>query len=176
MKHIVRTLIAGLILGLAAAAAAADARVVGSAHASYGHAGHWHGYWHAGGYWPGYRGWAGYRGGWGYGPHWRTGVALGIGVDLYPYPYYGYPAYPGYVVVAPRPGYYEGYYDPPPRHAPAKPDPQFAPRFGQGPGQTEVDRQACNRWAATQPEALADAAEFHRKSLACMEGRGYEVR
>jgi len=29
---------------------------------------------------------------------------------------------------------------------------------------------------ATQSAALTDAEEFHRMSLACMEGRGYSVR
>ena len=171
MNRMLCMLAAGLVLSLGAPAADAAARVTGSVNIGVGYPGYWHagGYWR-GGYGPGYRGW-------GYGPYWRSGVAVGIGLDLYPYPYYGYPAYPGYVV-APPPAYYDDYYaNPPPRsHAPAKADPQFAPRFGQSPGQTEVDRQACNRWATTQPEAMADAGEFHRKSLACMEGRGYEVR
>ena len=178
MKHIMQTLIVGLglglCLGMAPGPAAAGVRVVGTWHSG--------GYWHGGGYWRG-----GYYPGYRWSPGWRTGVALGIGLglDLYPYPsYYGYPAYP--VVVAPPPAYYDGHYDgyydgyyanPAPRsHPPAKADPVFVPRFGQGAGQTEADRQGCNRWATTQPDAMADAGEFHRKSLACMEGRGYEVR
>jgi hypothetical protein len=58
----------------------------------------------------------------------------------------------------------------------SKPEPVIVPLRGQGPGQTERDRQACNRWATTLPAAMADAAEFERASAACMESRDYTVR
>jgi hypothetical protein len=60
--------------------------------------------------------------------------------------------------------------------APAKPDPVIYPRNGQSAEQTEADRQACNRWATTQPAALADAEVFQRAVFACMDGRGYSMK
>lgn len=115
---------------------------------------------------------------------WWGGVSIGIGVPLYygsyayPAPYaYAYPGYPGY---AGYPGYVvstlpaPAYQPVPP--APALPDPIFYPRKGQSPAQTEADRQACNRWATTQRDAMADAGVFHRAVLACMDGRGYSSR
>jgi len=60
--------------------------------------------------------------------------------------------------------------------APSRPDPVIYPRNGQSPEQTEADRQECNRWATTQPAALADAAVFHRAVEACMDGRGYTLK
>lgn len=60
--------------------------------------------------------------------------------------------------------------------APSRPDPVIYPRNGQSPEQTEADRQDCNRWATTQPAALADAAVFHRAVEACMDGRGYTMK
>ncbi len=56
------------------------------------------------------------------------------------------------------------------------PAPIIYPSQGQSAAQTEADHQACNRWATTQPSAMADAGVFHRATLACMEGRGYAVR
>ncbi|MEY8876625.1 MAG: hypothetical protein AB9M60_08975 [Leptothrix sp. (in: b-proteobacteria)] len=57
-----------------------------------------------------------------------------------------------------------------------KPVPVIAPRDGQTAQQTEADRQECNRWATTQPSALADAELFQRATAACMDARGYTVR
>ncbi|KPF48661.1 hypothetical protein IP87_12180 [beta proteobacterium AAP121] len=58
----------------------------------------------------------------------------------------------------------------------SKPDPVIYPRNGQSAEQTEADRQACNRWATTQPAAMADASVFHRAVEACMDGRGYTMK
>jgi hypothetical protein len=60
--------------------------------------------------------------------------------------------------------------------APSRPDPVIYPRNGQDAQQTEYDRQECNRWATTQPAALADASVFHRAVEACMDGRGYTMK
>ena len=130
------------------------------------------GYWGPGYYWPGY---------WGVG----LGVAaVGYSAPYYPYygyygGYYGYPAYPapatGYVVSQPQPGDQTVRSGQPVPSAPA-PDPIFYPRNGQSQAQTEVDRQACNRWATTQAGAMSDAQIFQRATFACMEGRGYTVR
>ena len=67
--------------------------------------------------------------------------------------------------------------EPAPVSVPAtRPDPVIYPRTGQSAAQTEADRQDCNRWAVTQPAALADAAVFQRAVEACMDGRGYTMR
>lgn len=82
----------------------------------------------------------------------------------------------GYTVVPPPPGadmaqpLAEAPVSPPP------PEPIFYPRNGQSAVQTETDRRACNRWATTQPNAVADAGVFQRAVAACMDGRGYTVR
>jgi hypothetical protein len=92
------------------------------------------------------------------------GVSIGIGLPFYYHPY------PAYAVAPPQVAYTE------PAPVPAAPEPIIYPRDGQSPAQTEADRQACNRWATSQPKAMADASVFHRATLACMEGRGYTVR
>jgi hypothetical protein len=109
----------------------------------------------------------------------RVVVGVGVGVGI---PYYG----PGYW--GPYGGYYGapyGYYPPggvvvapPPEAAPGPvaPDPIFYPKNGQSAAQVESDRQACNRWATTQPTAMSDAVAFQRATYACMEARGYSVR
>ncbi|MGH8796319.1 MAG: hypothetical protein ACREXI_04620 [Caldimonas sp.] len=170
------TLIRSCVLALAACAACtaplqAEARPGGhggghSAHGGWGHGGSWH------------RG-----GGWGHSGRFWGGIGLGLGLGAL---YYGYNAYPGYVVAAPLPytsypSYAPYYYDdgaaaPSPPVARAAPDPIVYPRNGQSPAQTEADRRACDRWAMTQPNAMADASVFQRATLACMDGRGYTVR
>lgn len=122
----------------------------------------------------------------GRGGRWWGGVSIGIGVPLVVGPgyygpgyygpgYYGaWPAYPAPVVVAPPVAYAE----PAAQPAPAKPAPEpiFYPRQGQSAAQVEADRQECNRWATTQPAAMADASVFHRATLACMDAHGYTAR
>ncbi|MFT3663607.1 hypothetical protein [Piscinibacter sp.] len=119
---------------------------------------------------------------------WRGGVSIGIGVPLYVgpgyyggyyggyySPWYGPYGYPAPLVVAPpAAAYAEPPAPPPPPKGP--PDPIFYPSRQQSAAQLEADRQECNRWATTQPAAMADAGVFHRATLACMEGRGYSVR
>ena len=105
---------------------------------------------------------------------WWGGVSIGIGVPLYAAPgYYGaWPVYPAPVWVAPPVAEVEPLA---PAVKPA-PEPIFYPRQGQTAAQLEADRQACNRWATTQPAAMADASVFHRATLACMDARGYTSR
>ena len=132
--------------------------------------GGYHGGWHGGGH-------VVYRGGWGYDPFWGFGLGLGLAALAAPV-YYDQP---NYVVVNP-PVYYPpapvyaapAYATPAP--APATADPIFYPRNGQSAAQTEADRQDCNRWATTQPRAMADASIFQRATFACMDGRGYTAR
>jgi hypothetical protein len=83
---------------------------------------------------------------------------------------------PGYTVVAPPPGADAAQPVPPPPPPRPLPDPIIYPRNGQSPAQTEADLQECNRWATTQPRAMADASVFQRAVAACMDGRGYTVR
>jgi Family of unknown function (DUF6515) len=115
-------------------------------------------------------------------------VSLWIGGGRYFYAngvYYA-PATGGYAVVAPPPGAESAPVSPPSASpgpaaaAPAAPkpppEPVIYPRNGQSAVQTEADRQECNRWATTQPAALADAEVFQRAIAACMDARGYTVR
>jgi hypothetical protein len=156
MQAVFRTLVLALA-ALFASAGVADAqgrhggRGGGYGHYHGGHGGH----------------------GWGHGARVWGGVGLGIGLGAW---YLGAPwYYPGYVVGVPAP-VYEIASPPPAPPVRAAPDPVVYPRNGQSAGQTEADRQACDRWAMTQPSAMADASVFHRATLACMEGRGYTVR
>ena len=142
--------------------------------------GGWHGGgggWHGGG-----GGWHGgghvvYRGGWGFDPFWGFGLGLGLAALATP----AYYDAPGVVYVNP-PVYYPPapvYAQPAPTYAPQAPamaDPIFYPRNGQSAAQVEADRQDCNRWATTQPKAMADASIFQRATFACMDGRGYSAR
>lgn len=83
---------------------------------------------------------------------------------------------PGYVVVAPPAEAVTAQPASAPVPAPSRPDPIIYPRNGQSAEQTEADRQACNRWATTQPAAMNDASVFNRAVEACMDGRGYTIR
>ena len=144
-----------------------------------------HGGWHA-------------RGGYGHGHgHWGSGWlwgGLGLGIGLWPAPHFEPNYAPTY---APNHGAYSGYqgygpvqppvvrYDEWPTPAPLTPglpipaphpDPVVYPRNGQSAELTEAGRQACNRWAATQPSAMQDGSVFQRATEACMDGRGYTLR
>ena len=168
MPHILRSFAAATALALALCALPADAQ---SRHGGWqARGGHGHGHGH--GHWGSGSGWV-----WG-------GLGLGIGLGIGSYyapnygpgygPSYGYPVYtplqPPVIVynelpVAPR--------------APAlaaRPDPVVYPRNGQSAEQTEADRQACNRWATTQQNAMQDGSVFQRATEACMDGRGYTLR
>ncbi len=106
-------------------------------------------------------------------------VSLWIGGAPYYYAngvYYAPAPGQGYAVVQPPPGAESAQPAPPPPPARPLPDPIIYPRNGQSAAQTEADRQECNRWATTQPAAMADAQVFQRATEACMDGRGYTVR
>jgi hypothetical protein len=101
-----------------------------------------------------------------------TLLPLGFyGPGLVAWPYDGFGVEAGAFPAASWPP--EAFVAPPPVWT--RPEPVIVPRRGQGPGQTERDRQACNRWATTLPAAMADAAEFERAAAACMESRDYTV-
>jgi hypothetical protein len=124
-------------------------------------------------------------------PVWSPSVSIGIGwhgghhhrgwggVWLAPaWPRYVWAA-PPVVVFAPPPvvAVAEDGKPPPVLSArPSAPDPILYPRNGQCPEQTESDRRECNRWATTQPTAMADSSVFNRAVDACLDGRGYTVR
>ena len=98
---------------------------------------------------------------------------MGIGIGFGPY-YDGGPWYPGDVLLESPPGVY---YDTLPiEPGPASLELVIYPRNGQSSEQTEADRRDCNRWAATQPDAVAHPSVFRRAIVACMEARGYTVR
>ena len=106
--------------------------------------------------------------------HVRGFVTLSIGAwPLYwAGPVYYYPAVPsGYAAVAPP----SAYATPAPVEA-MPPAPVAYPLNAQTPQQTETDWRECNRWATTQPSAMADAGVFQRSVLACMDAHGYSVR
>ncbi|MDE2371352.1 MAG: hypothetical protein KGN16_20455 [Burkholderiales bacterium] len=103
---------------------------------------------------------------------WIAGIAYYYANGIY------YTTAPGgYTVVAPPAGADAAQPVAPAPVAPsAAPAPIFYPRSGQSPEQTETDRQDCNRWATTQPGAIADASVMQRAVAACMDARGYTVR
>lgn len=190
MQALIRTSVLALAaLVLAAGSVDAQARSNGPGggwgHSGGGQGGGWShdGGWSHGGGWNHGGGWG--RGGWNHrGRSWGglglgLGIGIGIGAGSYyygaPYYEYGAPWYPGYVVTVPPP-VYEVAPVPAEPLVKAPPDPVIYPRNGQSAAQTETDRQDCNRWATTQPGAMADASVFQRAALACMEGRGYTVR
>ena len=109
------------------------------------------------------------HGHWHHGPHWGLSIGIGFGLG----PYYAPGWAPAPVLVAPQVVVDEPLTI---SRAPSVPEPVIEPRQGQSATQAEADRQACNRWATTQANAMADATVFHRATLACMEGRGYSVR
>ncbi|MEO7337668.1 MAG: hypothetical protein ABIV63_13905 [Caldimonas sp.] len=124
----------------------------------------------------GYHGSYGHSG-WGHDGRFWGGVGLGLGLGFGTY-YALSPWYPGVAYVVPPAPVYEVVSPPPPpvQVTRAAPDPIIYPNRGQSAAQTEADRQACNRWATSQPSAMADASVFHRATLACMEGRGYTLK
>lgn len=110
-----------------------------------------------------------YRGGYGYGG-WGWGWGLGLGLALAAPWVVAQPQVVTVVETVPQPAMVM------PAPPMGRPEPVIYPRNGQSAQQTETDRQECNRWATTQPAAMADASVFHRAVEACMDGRGYTLR
>lgn len=111
-------------------------------------------------------------------PFWG-GFGLGLGLGVVSGWYWDWPYHGGYygaptVVygIAPPPagtGYTVS-------TMPLLPETIYYPRNGQSDAQRETDLRECNRWATTQPPAMAEATAFQRAVLACMDGRGYTGR
>ncbi|UUX94857.1 DUF6515 family protein [Aquabacterium sp. J223] len=146
-----------------------------------------------------------HRPGWGAGPGWGAPAWRPPAHYHRPWPVYGHRPWPGYGWVVPvlpvaaatvwigGSPYHRwggGWYAPLPGGGyqavpappgvveavpPGPPDPRVTPRFGQSPVQAEVDIQDCNRLAALDAAAQADAQEFQRQVAACLDGRGYTV-
>lgn len=114
-------------------------------------------------------------------------AAHGVRVEIGIGPYWGWGGWhapwvygpPAVVwVPAPPPRYRESRREPmaPRSVGPTLPDPVITARNGQDANLAEYDRQRCNRWAVTQPAALADAAEFQRTVARCLDGLGYDMK
>lgn len=177
--HTATITVAALVTALTCGAVEAQSRHGGQVGAGHRGGGFSHGHQHGGDRGErGERSNGGHSGHWGGGPFWG-GIGLGVGLGLGTY-YVTRPWYPDQVVIRQPPA---EYYDAPPilqapllNAVPTEPDPIFYPRMGQSAVLTEADRQACNRWATTQPTAMAEASVFQRAILACMDGRGYTSR
>lgn len=165
---------------LALAAGTAEAAPHGTAHVAAYHGGY-HGGYYRGGYYRGgyyhggyYRG-GYYRGGWW--PGYWGGVGLGVGLGLGAGYWLGnawYPYDPGYAVADPPVVYSTPQAAAAP--VPQAPNPVVYPRNGQSAAQQERDQRACNSWATSQPNAMADGSIFQRAVQACMDGRGYTLK
>ena len=186
--EVLRSIVVALALAVfAAGSALAQGRGGGGGYHGGGGGHPGGGYYGGGGHYGGghYGGWGHYHGGCCYNPYWGVGVGIGIGFAASGYwgwPYYGYygwpyyygPAYSYDYAVPANPGYTVSSAPAPAPAAPAAaPEPIYYPRNGQSDAQKETDLRECNRWATTQPPAMADAAVFQRAVLACMDGRGY---
>ncbi len=172
MAHILRTLPTAAVaaattaLALALCPLPADAQSRHGGWQSRGGHSNGHGHWGPGSGWV----WGG------------VGLGIGLGIGSYYSPYYGpgygpYYGYPGYTLVQPPVVVYNEL--PAAPRAPAvaaRPDPVVYPRNGQSAEQIEADRQACNRWATTQHNAMQDGSVFQRATDACMDARGYTLR
>ena len=165
--------VAALVMALTCSAVQAQNR-----HGSQGSSDHRGGNFSQGHHHSNQGGYGGHGGYWRGGPLWG-GVGLGIGLGLGTY-YLTRPWYPEPVIIYQPSTVFS---DAPPilqapavTAAPTAPEPIFYPRTGQSAAMIEADRQACNRWAATQANAMAEASVFQRAILACMDGRGYTSR
>jgi hypothetical protein len=50
------------------------------------------------------------------------------------------------------------------------------PKNGQSEAQQSVDKRECQQWASSQAgQGAANAGDYRRAMLACIEGRGYSA-
>ncbi len=155
----------------------------GGAHYGYSAGAYWHGgYWH-GGFWPGAYYGAGFA--WflpvlplAYATYWWGGVPYYYANDVY---YTWNPGYDGYVATDPPPvadeqgGAQPPMEQPPPEAGSAQVF--MYPKNGQSEQQQSTDRRECQQWAASQAGADgANAPDYRRALVACVEGRGYSAQ
>jgi hypothetical protein len=51
------------------------------------------------------------------------------------------------------------------------------PKNGQSEQQQSIDKRECQQWAASQAgQGVANAGDYRRAMLACIEGRGYSAK
>ncbi len=155
----------------------------GGAHYGYSAGAYWHGgYWH-GGFWPGAYYGAGFA--WflpvlplAYATYWWGGVPYYYANDVY---YTWNPGYDGYVATDPPPVADEqGGAQPPTEQPPPEAGSAqvfMYPKNGQSEQQQSTDRRECQQWAASQAGADgANAPDYRRALVACVEGRGYSAQ
>jgi hypothetical protein len=148
-------------------------------HHGYSTGAYWGGGYWRGGYWP--RSYYGLGFNWYlpflpalYATYWYGGLPYYYANDVY---YTWNPSYDGYVAT-----------DPPPLADNSTPSPQgdsdsgsaqifMYPKNGQNEEQQSTDRRECQQWAAGQAgQDGANAPDYRRAMMACVEGRGYSAK
>jgi hypothetical protein len=162
----------------------------GAYHYGYSAGAYWHGGYWRGGFWPGAYYGAGYA--WflpilplAYATYWWGGVPYYYANDVY---YTWNPGYDGYVATDPPPVADEQGAAAAPMDQAAPQAPRQAPdgagstqlfmypKNGQSEEQQSADRRECQQWAASQAGADgANAPDYRRAMMACVEGRGYSA-
>jgi hypothetical protein len=113
-----------------------------------------------------------------YATYWWGGVPYYYANDVY---YTWNPGYDGYVATDPPPVADEqGGAQPPMEQPPSEAGSAqvfMYPKNGQSEQQQSTDRRECQQWAASQAGADgANAPDYRRALVACVEGRGYSAQ
>lgn len=151
----------------------------GGFHHGYSTGSYWRGGYWRGGYWP--RSYYGVGFNWYlpflpalYATYWYGGLPYYYANDVY---YTWNPSYDGYTAT-----------DPPPLADNSAPSPQgdsdtgsaqvfMYPKNGQSEEQQSTDRRECQQWAGAQAgQDGANAPDYRRAMIACVEGRGYSAK
>jgi hypothetical protein len=151
----------------------------GGFHHGYSTGAYWRGGYWRGGYWP--RSYYGVGFNWYlpflpalYATYWYGGLPYYYANDVY---YTWNPSYDGYTAT-----------DPPPLADNSAPSPQgdsdtgsaqvfMYPKSGQSEEQQSTDRRECQQWAGAQAgQDGANAPDYRRAMIACVEGRGYSAK
>jgi hypothetical protein len=151
----------------------------GGFHHGYSTGAYWRGGYWRGGYWP--RSYYGVGFNWYlpflpalYATYWYGGLPYYYANDVY---YTWNPSYDGYTAT-----------DPPPLADNSAPSPQgdsesgsaqifMYPKNGQSEEQQSTDRRECQQWAGAQAgQDGANAPDYRRAMIACVEGRGYSAK